>query len=71
MARDGDVLTVLLGAGSTVRLSAPSTLAASTGSPFDRLATVRVTYLTINALRAVASLEFGPVTAGRDDHRTA
>ena len=35
--------------------------------PAEWFGTVRVTHLTVNALRAVASLEFGPATAGRDD----
>ena len=36
-------------------------------APAEWFGTVRVTYLTVNALRAVASLEFGSAMAGRDD----
>jgi hypothetical protein len=39
--------------------------------PAEWLGTVRVTYLTINGLRTVASLEFRPGPARRDDWRTA
>jgi hypothetical protein len=42
-------------------------LAALRKGPAEWFGTVRVTYLTVNALRAVAFLEFGPAMAGRDD----
>jgi hypothetical protein len=39
--------------------------------PAEWFGTVRVAYLAITGLRTVASLEFGPAPAGRDDWRTA